>query len=86
MRITYFLLAALFLGATNNSFAQVLEPIAETPLEADAKNIFTNTATGIPVLQTVNSYMGMSPKDGSILWTVERNAGAALTEMADSDS
>ncbi len=86
MRITYFLLAALFLGATNNSFAQVLEPIAETPLELNAKKIFTNTTTGIPVLQTVADYIGMSPKDGSILWTVPRNAGAALTEMADSES
>jgi hypothetical protein len=78
-------MAFLFVGMSSPSFAQVLEPIAETPLEADAKNIFTNSATGIPVLQTVSSYMGMSPKDGSILWTVERNSGAALTELADSD-
>ncbi|WP_044102777.1 outer membrane protein assembly factor BamB family protein [Neolewinella persica] len=85
MRIHFFLLASLFLGMSTLSYAQVLEPIAETPLEADAKNIFTNTATGIPVLQTPRFYMGMSPKDGTILWQVERNIGASLSEMADSD-
>ena len=86
MHITSLLLISLFLGMSTFTFAQVLEPIAETQLEENAKKMFTNTTTGIPVLQTVSAYIGMSPKDGSVLWTVERNSGAALTELASSDS
>jgi outer membrane protein assembly factor BamB len=78
----------LFVLCTGLSFslaAQVLNPVAETPLESDAKQIFLNSATGIPILQTSAAYIGLSPKDGSIIWESARNAGAALTEMASGD-
>lgn len=75
-------LVVLFIGLTSSISAQVLDPISETPLDSDAKQIFLNSATGIPVLQTASEYIGLSPKDGSIMWKATRNAGASLTEMA----
>jgi outer membrane protein assembly factor BamB len=79
------LLFVLCTGLSSSLAAQVLNPVAETPLESDAKQIFLNSATGIPILQTSAAYIGLSPKDGSIIWESARNAGAALTEMASGD-
>ncbi|MEM6878934.1 MAG: PQQ-binding-like beta-propeller repeat protein, partial [Bacteroidota bacterium] len=68
------------------AYAQVSEPIAETPLEGNAKKIFLHTSTGIPILQTNSEYLGMNPSDGSILWRTDRNSGAAFSESIDSES
>ncbi|MEL6393479.1 MAG: hypothetical protein AAFR97_12065, partial [Bacteroidota bacterium] len=68
------------------AYAQVSEPIAETPLEDNAKKIFLHTSTGIPILQTNSEYLGMNPSDGSILWRTDRNSGAAFSESIDSES
>ena len=78
-------LVVLCIGLTSSLSAQVLDPVAETPLDNDAKQIFLNSATGIPVLQTASEYIGLSPKDGSIMWKATRNSGASLTEMASGD-
>lgn len=74
----------IFLGSAIS--AQVIEPLAVQPLENNAKKIFLNSFTGIPVLQTTKAYMGMNPKDGSIMWTVERKGGTAAMEVLDGDS
>lgn len=87
MRFLSLLILLLLCGASClRAQAEVLDPIAVTDLESDGKSIFVNTATGIPVLQTMSAYIGLSPKDGSIMWEVKRNSGAALTESLDSDS
>ncbi|MTB51213.1 PQQ-binding-like beta-propeller repeat protein [Lewinella sp. W8] len=84
MRVTLLTLLFMVCGFSVAT-AQVVEPLAETDVDANGKSIFVHTTTGIPVLQTMKEYIGLSPKDGTILWSVERNSGAALTEATSED-
>ena len=83
MRTLLYVLLAYCLTAP--LFAQVIEPIAETELTDDGKKIFLHSTTGIPILQTMKGYIGLNPVDGSIIWELDRNAGAAFTEATDAD-
>jgi hypothetical protein len=84
VKFKLFPLFLLFL-CTSVLQAQVVEPIAQTDVDANGKSIFIHTTTGIPVLQTMKQYIGLSPKDGTVLWSVDRNGGTALAEATSED-
>lgn len=72
-------LVVLCMGLTSSLLtAQVSEPIAETALESDAKQINLHSTTNIPVLQTNTEFVGINPQDGKILWSVKRDGATAL--------
>ena len=79
------LLLLLAFGLVVPSFAQVVEPIAETDIPENGRKIFLHSTTGIPVLQTGKGYIGLNPVDGSIIWELDRNAGAAFAEATDGE-
>ncbi|MEM7575312.1 MAG: PQQ-binding-like beta-propeller repeat protein [Bacteroidota bacterium] len=79
------LFICLAIGLALPLIAQVVEPIAETTVPENGKKIFLHSTTGIPVLQTNKGYLGLNPVDGSIIWELDRNAGAAFTESTDAE-
>ena len=87
MRFFPSLMVALCLGLLPSTmFAQELAPIATTPVEQDGKQLFINSFSGVPVMMSVSDFTGFNPKDGSIMWTVARAGGAAMSTLVDGEA
>lgn len=74
---TFFML--LLLGTGFFASAQVA-PIAQLTVQGGGKAIFIHDFTGIPIVQTNETYTAINPIDHTQLWAVDRNKTTAALE------
>lgn len=84
MKIRTFLSLFLLLGACFYASAQVT-PIAELTLQGGGKSIFIHDFTGIPIIQTNETYTAINPIDHTKMWSVDRNKTTAALESIGSE-
>lgn len=61
--------------------SQVIEPRAHLDLEANAQVIFIHSQTGIPILQSLTTYKAIHPKEGTVLWSMDRSQASTATSV-----
>lgn len=73
------LIALFALFGLSNLFGQDA-PVAEITLQGGAKSINIHDFTGIPVIQTTETYTAVNPITHEVLWSMGRKGGAAALE------